>query len=360
LKNQPSARSSCLRAFHGSAAILVALSFLICGCKKEGNGTAGGAGSGSTTQPSAVSTKREVHKAPDGAAIKLAFVTNNSSDFWNIAQKGIEKFEKEAAEKKWNVKVDMKRPDGTTQDQNRILDDLVTNGYNGIAVSPISPKDQTRKLNEVAAKTNLVCQDSDAASSNRLAYIGTNNYEAGKAAGDQIVKLLPDGGKIAVFVGTFSADNAAQRFKGIEDAIKGHNITVATKKEDNKQASAARANVDDVLTAQTDVKLLVGLWSYNGPQIAKGIEQSGKKGKVLAVVFDEESGTLDAIESGVIKCTVVQKPFEFGYQSSKMLYELAKNGESALPKDPLVDTKVTVIDSNNVKDFRTKLAELTK
>jgi ribose transport system substrate-binding protein len=324
------------------------------GCKKEGGSTA------DTSNSTPVVTKREVHKTEGTGTIKLAYVTNNSSDFWNIAQKGVDKFLKEAKDHGLSVTVDTKRPDGTTQDQNRILDDLVTNGYAGIAVSPISPKDQTRKLNEVAAKTNLICQDSDAANSNRLAYIGTNNYEAGKALGEQIVKLMPEGGKIAVFVGTFSADNAAQRFKGIEDVVKTHNITIAAKKEDNKQASTARANVDDVLNAQPDVKLLVGLWSYNGPQIAKAIEQANKKGKVLAAVFDEESGTLDGIESGTISCTVVQKPFEFGYRSSKLLYELAKNGEPALPKDPIVDTGVTVIDSSNVKDFRSKLAELTK
>ena len=41
--------------------------------------------------------------------------------------------------------------------------------------------------------------------SNRLLYIGTNNYQAGKTLGKEMVKLLPHGGKIAVFVGTFSA-----------------------------------------------------------------------------------------------------------------------------------------------------------
>lgn len=359
--NQPTLiRKWSRRAFAGAAVVAVAMSLAMGGCKKESNtaGTTGGGGNGGG-QPTA-SAKRQVHKAPENATIKLAFVTNNSSDFWNIAQKGLDKFTKEAKDNNWNVTVEMKRPDGTTQDQNRILDDLVTNGYNGVAVSPISPKDQTRKLNDIAGATNLICSDSDAANSNRLAYIGTNNYEAGKALGARIVQLMPQGGKIGVFVGTFSADNAAQRFKGIEDAIAGHNITVAAKKEDNKQASQARANVDDVLNAQPDVALLVGLWSYNGPQIAKAIENANKKGKVLAAVFDEESGTLDGIESGTIACTVVQKPFEFGYQSSKMLYQIAKDGESALPKEPIVDTGVTVIDSANEKEFRAKLAELMK
>ena len=51
---------------------------------------------------------------------------------------------------------------------------------------------------------------------------------------------------MAVFVGTFSADNAAQRLKGIEDAIAGHNIEIVAKKEDNKDRAKARSNVEDV------------------------------------------------------------------------------------------------------------------
>ena len=43
---------------------------------------------------------------------------------------------------------------------------------------------------------------------------------------------------------------------------------------------------------------------------------------------------------------MVQKPFQFGYQSSKLLHELATKGEAALPKDPLIDTGVDVINNH--------------
>src|SRR5204863_9043004 len=141
-------------------------------------------------------------------------------------------------------------------------------GYNGIAIIVIAPDEQTRQVNKACAQTNVICQDSDAANSNRLLYIGTNNYEAGKVLGQQIIKLLPNGGKMAVFVGTFSADNARQRLKGIEDAIKDHNVEIIARKEDNKNANLARSNVENVINAYPDVALLCGLWSYNGPAIA--------------------------------------------------------------------------------------------
>ena len=293
---------------------------------------------------------KQVHKAAGGAPIKLAFVTNNSSDFWRIAEAGVKKYTAESG-----VQCDVKMPPtGTVEEQNRILEDLGVQGYNGIAISVIAPNDQVAEINAAAAKCNVITQDSDAASTNRLVYIGTNNFEAGRALGKQIVNLLPGGGKIAVFVGTFSADNATQRLKGIEKEIEGHNITIAAKKEDNKDNAKAQSNVEDVLVADPDVKCLVGLWSYNGPAIASAIEGSGKKGQVLAAVFDEEEGTLAGIASGTVACTVVQKPFQFGYQSAKLLNELATKGESAIPGD-IVDTGVDVINKDNVAEFKKNL-----
>jgi ribose transport system substrate-binding protein len=324
-------------------AVLLAVSIMV-GCKKEESTPGGGGGAATTTASGSGS----------GKPVQLAFVTNNPSDFWKIAAAGVRKFEKESG-----VTVDIKMPpNGKVEEQNQILEDLVSQGYSGIAVSVIAPDDQVAAVNKAAAKCNLICFDSDAPKSNRLVYIGTNNFEAGKALGEQIVKLLPSGGKMAVFVGTFSADNAKQRLDGIKESIKGHNIDIVAQKEDGTDRNKARTNVEDVLNGYSDLNLVCGLWSYNGPAIVKAIDASGKKGKVLAAVFDEEDGTLDGIQSGTVSCTVVQKPFQFGYLSSKMLKDLADKGKAAVPNPPIVDTGVQVIDAHNVADFRKELTAL--
>jgi len=290
---------------------------------------------------------------------QLAFVTNNASEFWKIAAAGIRKYEAEA-----KVQVDVKMPpNGATEEQNQLLENLSSQGYDAIAVSAIAPNDQVPVLDRVAAKLPLITFDSDAPNSQRLLYIGTNNYEAGKVLGGEIVKLLPAGGKMAVFVGSLSADNAAQRFRGIRDAIAGKNIEIVDQREDNTDRAKARANVEDIITARSDLNLVAGLWSYNGPAIAAAIEALGKKGKVLAAVFDEEEGTLAGIERGAIAVTVVQKPFEFGYLSSKWLHALATRGEAArqeLPAGRVIDTGVEVITTANVGEFQQRLAEMKR
>lgn len=290
------------------------------------------------------------------SAKKFAFVTNNASEFWKIASAGVHKYEKESG-----VTVDVKMPaNGKVEEQNQIIEELVSQGYDGIAVSVIAPDDEISVINKAAEKTSVICFDSDCPKSNRLCYIGTNNVEAGKALGQQIVKLLPKGGKMAVFVGTFSADNAKQRLDGIKQSIEGHNIEIVAQKEDQTDRNKARTNVEDVLNGYSDLNLVCGLWSYNGPAIANALDASGKKGKVLAAVFDEEDGTLDGIASGTVSCSVVQKPFQFGYLSSKMLNEISTTGKSVVPAPPVVDTGVRVIDSTNVADFRKELADLKK
>jgi ribose transport system substrate-binding protein len=297
--------------------------------------------------------------APAPSFVKLGFVTNNTSEFWKIAGAGIHKYEKEA-----KVQVDLKLPaSGTAESQNQILQDLASQGYGAIAVSAIAPNDQVPLLDKIAEKTNLITFDSDAPKSKRLLYIGTDNYEAGKVLGSRIVTLLPKGGKIAVFVGTFAADNAAQRFKGIADVVAGHNIDIIDKREDNTDRAKARSNVEDLVNAHHDLALVVGLYNYNGPAIAAALDGLGKKGKVLAAVFDEDDGTLDGIESGAIQVTVVQKPFMFGYLASKWMHELATKGEAAkaaIPPNHSIDTGVDLIDKSNVAGFKAKLAELKR
>ena len=287
--------------------------------------------------------------------VKLAFVTNNTSEFWKIAANGVHKYEREG-----KVQVDIKMPpNGKTEEQNQILENLVSQGYDAIAVSVIAPKDQVAVLNRAAVKTRLITFDSDAAESKRLLYIGTINYEAGKTLGDRIVQLLPKGGKMAVFVGFFSADNAAQRQKGIEDAISGHGIEIVEKREDQTDRAKARSNVEDILNARPDVTLVCGLWSYNGPAIAAALEGTNKKGKVLAAVFDEEDGTLKGIRAGTIAGTVVQHPFEMGYRSARWMHRLATDFDKVradLPPDGIENTGVEVVDQSSVDDFEKRLA----
>jgi ribose transport system substrate-binding protein len=339
-----------------AALATVALVTVLSACGDSEPGAAKPVSAGTVTSDPIVAApmRGEVHQVPSGTTLKLAFITNNSSEFWKIAAKGLEK-----ANKELGINVELKMPEtGKVEQQKKIIEDLVSQGYHGFAISLISPADEIRDINKASQTINVITHDSDGPMSKRLAYIGTNNYEAGKSLGKQLLAILPNGGKIAAFVGTLAADNASQRLKGIKDAIAGSKLEVALTKEDNKDSAKARTNVEDVINANPDIVGLVGLWSYNTPAIVAAVKASGKADKLKVAGFDEEDGTLQGISEGVVSCTVVQKPFEFGYRSAVLLYQLCTKGAAALPKDPIIDTGVEVVTKDTVADFIKRLAAL--
>src|SRR5262245_41265681 len=84
------------------------------------------------------STARRPAEPSAPKILKLAFVTNNAGEFWKIAQAGIRKYESES-----KVQVDVKIPaNGKVEEQNQILENLASQGYDAVAVTAIAPADQ--------------------------------------------------------------------------------------------------------------------------------------------------------------------------------------------------------------------------
>ncbi len=291
---------------------------------------------------------------PQSPTHRLAFITNNAADFWTIARKGVEK----AAAESPDVTVEFRLGDGTAAEQKRIVDDLLAAGVEGIAISPVDPANQTSMLNEAAAKAVVFTHDSDAPASKRECYVGTDNVAAGRQAGELIKVALPQGGKIALFVGKLDARNAQERLQGIKEAIAGSGIDILDVRTDDTDQVRAKANVAEMLVAHADVAGLVGLWSYNGPAILNAVRDAGKIGKVKIVAFDEDAETLTGVKAGAISGTVVQQPYEFGHQAITLLAKAVKGDRSGIPASHQVFIPTMVIRQDNVDDFRVKLTQL--
>jgi ribose transport system substrate-binding protein len=300
---------------------------------------------------------RSQESAGTGSArvLKLAFVTNNSADFWTIARKGVEKADAELAD----VEADFRlTSDGTAADQQRIVDDLLTKGVDAIAISPVDPQNQTSLINAAAQKALVFTQDSDAPQTDRACYIGTDNVAAGRQAGMLIREALPEGGSIMLFVGKLDARNAQERVQGIKEAIAGSTIKIIDVRTDDVDDVRAKANAADTLVRYPDIKGLVGLWSYNGPAILNAVREAGKIGRVKIVTFDEADETLRGVSEGAIHATVVQQPFEFGYQAIVKMAQAVRGDKSFIPASKQIIVPTLVVNKSNVEEFTKKINEL--
>jgi len=292
---------------------------------------------------------------PPKAVKTVAFITNSTSDFWKVVHKGCEKADAELAD----VEADFRlTSDGTAADQQRIVDDLLTKGVDAIAISPVDPQNQTSLINAAAQKALVFTQDSDAPQTDRACYIGTDNVAAGRQAGMLIREALPEGGSIMLFVGKLDARNAQERVQGIKEAIAGSTIKIIDVRTDDVDDVRAKANAADTLVRYPDIKALVGLWSYNGPAILNAVREAGKIGRVKIVAFDEADETLRGVSEGAIHATVVQQPFEFGYQAITRMAQAVRGDKSFIPASKQIIVPTLVVNKSNVEEFTKKINEL--
>lgn len=287
----------------------------------------------------------------------LAFVTNASADFWTIARRGTEKAQAELPD----YQVEFIVPaESTPAEQRRIIDDLPARGVKGLAISPVNPANATETLNRAAAAAVLFTSDSDAPASNRMVCIGTDNVAAGVQAGELMKEAMPEGGTAMLFVGTMDNANARERVEGIRTALEGGNITIVDVRTDEIDFVRARRNVEDTLTAYPDINMLVGLYSYNPPQIIEAVAAAGMNGKVIIIGFDADVATLRGIKEGNVYGTIVQQPFEFGYQSIIGMAKVIGGDTSWIPENKLSIVPTKVINAANVGEFETMMADMLR
>ncbi len=303
----------------------------------------------------------------DSSRIHLAYVTNGVTSFWQIARAGAEH-----AARDFDVSVTVQMPVEGISDQKRMVQDLLTVGVDGIAISPIDPANQKDLVDEAAANTIVITQDSDAPGTNRLCYIGMDNYLAGRMCGELVKEAIPLGGKVAILVGRLEQDNARRRRQGVIDELldragdpdrydphgaelAGERYSVVATLTDQYDRAKAKANAEDLLSRFPDLAAMVGLFAYNGPLSLEVLKQAGRVGEVQIIGFDEADQTLQAIRDGAIFGTIVQDPYRYGYESIRVLAALARGDRSVLPAEGFLNIPARQIRADNVAGFWTDL-----
>ncbi|MEM7146629.1 MAG: sugar-binding protein [Verrucomicrobiota bacterium] len=298
----------------------------------------------------------------------FAFVTNGVDPFWSHAQAGAEE-----AGREYDVRVSVVMPPDDDR-QKPMLEDLLSQGVDGIAVSPIDPDNQSDFLNEVAERTILITHDSDAPQANRQVFIGVDNYDAGRMTGELVKEALPDGGKVMIFIGRMEQDNSRRRRQGVIDellgrdhdptrydkpgeVLKGGGFEILGTLTDQFEEGRAKANVEDTLSRHPDIDGMIGLFAYNPPLILTALEQAGKVGEVKVIGFDEHEPTLQGIIDGKVHGTVVQNPYDYGYLSVEVMNRLLAGDQSAIPENQFIHVPARQIRKDNVEGFWAELKE---
>ncbi len=235
--------------------------------------------------------------------------------------------------------------------QVNMIRDVITSGVQGLAISPNIPdtiKDVTSRA--MAKGIPTICFDADAPNTKRICYVGTDNYRAGRMAGEQMKKLLGGKGKVLIVTGGLAAENLNERIRGYRDALKDTPgiVEAAPPQACDDNQSKAHQIIQDFLLSHPDTSAIfaVGLWAaVPGAQI---LQARGLSGKVKIVGFDVLKEELELLKAGHIQVLLGQRPHKIGYDTVKMLWTLHQGQK---PARVINDTGIDIVTRENVDAF---------
>lgn len=230
------------------------------------------------------------------------------------------------------------------------LDAAIAANVDGILFPVHIPDTQNAGL--IAAKEAgipVVAVDADDAGSQRLAFAGTDPYQAGYKAGEAMIEGTGGTAKIAVLAtDVVLTGKLAYELEGFKDAIADNDMEIVTIEATTGDLLKATEKTQALVLAYPEVNGIYCMTTYDIQGAAKIIEENGLEG-ITIVGYDDGEETLKYIRSGAAYATVVQDPFMMGYLGVSLL-ERINNGETLEQTE--YDTGTIIVTKDNVDTYR--------
>jgi len=290
---------------------------------------------------------------------RIIILTNGNSPFWDACGVGVQEADTKLGLQKAGLKAVVETNDGTDGGQIKKLRQYGTQNdivAVGLSVNTAGNDAIVEEMNKLRARgIHVVTIDSDVDREMhrdaRDAFIGTDNLVGGIELGRCARGLLPEGGDYVTFVGITGAQNAKERVGGFAKGA-GKKFKSLDNMGDDTDRTKARNNVRHALANHPDLKVLVGIWSYNAPAIVDVVREKKVRKRVKVVVFDAEPVAIDEMGKGMIDAMVVQNPYEMGYQGVRLMKALVEKDDKTIkeilpnkdkPNGDLYDTGLKVV-----------------
>lgn len=284
----------------------------------------------------------------------IAVITKaTDSDFWSNVQRGVN-----SAATEYNVAVTFGGPDDEQdfRSQNDMIEKAVRDGADAIVLSAIDYNKTAEAVDKAAAAgVKIIMIDSGVNSDEISAFIGTDNYSAGKTAAKSAVDCAVDKGVKELNIGLVnygkSSDNGQQRESGVRDYIKSYSskdvdVNIVSSINVQPNTTSAAAGTIRMLYANPDINCLIGFNEWMTLGMGNAIRQQNNGDSIIAVGFDSNVVSIGMLETGEMDALIVQNPFAIGYTGVECAYNLL-SGKSV---EPNIFTDTTPVTSKNMFD----------
>jgi ribose transport system substrate-binding protein len=232
---------------------------------------------------------------------------------------------------------------------------------NGIVVVGFEPSLNPIVKKAIEAGIPVVTVDADLPDSERVAFVGTGNVNAGRMGGDKLADLIGKKGKVAIMTKP-GQSNLEERVAGYKEALaKYPDIEMVQIVDTQSDPVVAAQAASALLQKYPDLAGIACVEAAGGSGAATAVKEAKLQGKVKIVAMDRGNDVVAAIEEGIISASVAQQTALMPYYAVQILYNLS-NSKVEITTDnkaanvkgiPVaVDTGVIIVDKDNAKYFK--------
>lgn len=231
------------------------------------------------------------------------------------------------------------------------IEDMITQGIDAIFLNPAEAEGILPALDMLKeAGIPIINFDTEVADlSYAFSYVGSDNYNAGYVCGQDLVKKVPNGGKI-IILNSPTMNSINDREKGFKDAIEGKGFEIVAEQDAKGNLQVAMGIAEDLLQAHSDV---VAIFGGNDPTALGALAAANAAGlkDVLIYGVDGSPDIKSELARGdsLIEGTGAQSPINIAKKSVEVMYKYLA-GEKVENRYPV---ETFLITSDNVKDYGT-------
>jgi ribose transport system substrate-binding protein len=307
-------------------------------------------------------------KAPHEDEHYILVTNNKTLPYWQEANAG---FADAVRQLGFGVKAEMVGPDTfSANDELAAFSQAVAEHPTGILISPAATKLFEDAINAAVQQgIPVICIDSDAPDSQRLMFIGTDNFRSGTQSGSRMAEALHGEGSVVVITvpGQYNLD---ERLRGVKEAF-SHNPKIHLEQIVDDQGDPRKANdqISTLLAKKAKMDGILSLEASGGPGAGEALHRLNLDGKIPIVAMDKDPETLDFVAGGTILASVAQKPYTMAFYGLRALDDLHHNAvheftnwrtAPASPLPTLEDTGIGIVDKSNIQAYQDAAKGYTK
>jgi len=227
--------------------------------------------------------------------------------------------------------------------QVQIIENLLQTGIRVLIVTPSGSREiatAIAKANRAGVPVIVVDTrvDPKTAADNNLtieSFIGSDNYEGGRQAGDYVANATGGKARVAVLEGIPGHETGDSRLRGFRDALASHpGMTIVASQPANWERDQGFTVFQNMLQAHPDLDAVFACSDLMALGAVEAIAVAGRSGRIRVVGFDALDDARKAIAAGRMEASVAQSPREMGRLAVESAARLLR-GES-VPADQTV------------------------